>query len=105
MLKVHFWNVHQDSIERVALFEYEEGRMTSRRFKDIIRTLFQASCEGGIDAKSLAAVVSDGVNILFAVSCISDNRVLDPSAIDAYLTIHPHGGPDRSAYRTMNIAS
>lgn len=105
MLKVHFWNVHQDGIERVALFEYEEGRMTNRRFKDIIRTLFQESCEGGIDANNLAAVVSDGVNILFSVSCISDSRLMDPSAIDAYLTIHPHGGPERSAYRVMNIAS
>jgi len=105
MLKVHFWNVHQDSIERVALFEYEDGRMTNRRFKDIIRTLFQESCEGGIDAKNLAAVVSDGVNILFSVSCISDNRVMEPSAIDAYMTIHPKGGPERSTYRTMNIAS
>lgn len=105
MLKVHFWNVHKDSIERAALFEYDSGRMTNSRFKNIIYTLFQLSCEGGIDAQNLVAVVSDGVNCLFSVSCISVYRSTDPSAIDAYLTIHPKCGPERSEYRIMNIAS
>lgn len=105
MIKVNCYNVNYDSIDRFALMEWEAGRVTSRRFKEIVRTLFQYSCENGIDAKNLAAIVSDDSNILFSVTCISYNRDLEPSAIDASIRIHPHADLEQHEIRIMNIAS
>ena len=104
MMKVHFYNVRKDSIDTFALFEYESGRLTSRRFKDIVSTLFQYSCENGVDAENLAAIVSVDSHIIFSVSCCSYSRALEPSAIDARVMIHPQAGPARETYRIMNIA-
>lgn len=104
MMKVHFYNVRKDSIDTFAIFEYESGRMTRRRFKDIIDTLFQYSCENGIEAENLAAIVSVDSDIIFSVSCCSYSRALEPSAIAARVVIHPQAGPNRQTYRVMNIA-
>ena len=104
-IRMEFPKENNPIMETIKITEYARPfGMTSRDFKNIIKTLFFHSCRNA-DFKNMVAVVS--VNGEPCISVLSDTveSQYPETSIDSYVSIFRNGtGKPFYFYRKMNVA-